>query len=175
MRKFTNPLDDLRIASPCLSDWNGMYGNERKRFCSECKLNVYNLSDMSQTEAENLLLNAEGRLCVRFYRRKDGTVLTKDCPVGWNLVKRRAAKRVTAVFSILAGFFAGVFTVRSVDSFQYLLPIEEVPDPVTTAEQVFVGELMPVAEVGGISAVDVRGRVDINYYKKKTSRSKIRR
>lgn len=41
MQHYTNPLDSVRIASPCSSDWNAMYGNERMRFCSECKLNVY--------------------------------------------------------------------------------------------------------------------------------------
>ena len=83
MNKYTNPLNSVRIASPCSADWNKMYGSERKRYCSECKLNVYNLSDMSQREAENFLINSEGRVCLRVFRRKDGTVLTKDCPVGW--------------------------------------------------------------------------------------------
>ncbi len=81
MNKFTNPLDNIKIASPCSADWDEMMGNERTRFCGECKLNVYNLSGMSQREAENLLLNSEGRLCVRFYKRADGTILTKYCPV----------------------------------------------------------------------------------------------
>lgn len=80
---FTDPLKNIRVAAPCPADWNEMYGDERKRFCSECKLNVYNLSGMTRREAERLIVNAEGRLCVRFFRRADGTVLTKNCPVGW--------------------------------------------------------------------------------------------
>ena len=59
-----------------------MYGDDRRRFCSQCKLNVYNLSGMTRDEAEQLVMNSEGRLCVRFFRRKDGTVLTQDCPAG---------------------------------------------------------------------------------------------
>jgi hypothetical protein len=74
MSKFTNPLNNIKIASPCNADWNEMVGDERTRFCGECKLNVYNLSGMSQREAENLLINSEGRLCVRFYKRADGAV-----------------------------------------------------------------------------------------------------
>jgi len=101
MSKFTNPLKDIKIASPCSQDWNEMIGTERKRFCGECKLNVYNLSGMSQTEAENLLINSEGRLCVRFYRRADGSVLTKDCPVGWQAIKRRVSRTATAAASLL--------------------------------------------------------------------------
>ena len=56
MNKFTNPLSNIKIASPCSQDWNEMIGTERKRFCGECKLNVYNLSGMSEQEAENLLM-----------------------------------------------------------------------------------------------------------------------
>lgn len=101
MSKFTNPLSNVKIASPCSQDWNEMIGTERKRFCGECQLNVYNLSGMSPREAENLLLNSEGRLCVRFFRRADGSVLTKDCPVGWQAIKRRVSKTATAAASLL--------------------------------------------------------------------------
>ena len=72
----------LTIASPCPASWDEMKGDERVRFCDECELNVYNLSDMSEEEALKLVEEREGRLCVRFYQRKDGTVLTQDCRVG---------------------------------------------------------------------------------------------
>jgi hypothetical protein len=41
MKESTNPLDKIKIASPCGANWDEMYGSERKRFCAECKLNVY--------------------------------------------------------------------------------------------------------------------------------------
>jgi hypothetical protein len=44
---------------------------------------------MTESEAEALLASASGRLCVQFYRRADGTVLTQDCPVGLAAVKRK--------------------------------------------------------------------------------------
>ena len=106
--KFTNPLNNLKVASPCSQDWDAMIGSDRKRFCGECRLNVYNLSGMSRTEAENLLLNSEGRLCVRFYKRADGTVLTKDCPVGWQAVKRRISRTAAAFVSLLFGLLSGL-------------------------------------------------------------------
>ena len=106
--KFSNPLDNIKIASPCSQNWDAMIGNERKRYCGECKLNVYNLSGMSQTEAENLITNAEGRLCVRFFRRADGTVLTQDCPVGWRAVKVRMTKMATAFASLIFGLIGGL-------------------------------------------------------------------
>ncbi len=108
MSQFTNPLNNVKIASPCSQDWNEMIGTERKRFCGECRLNVYNLSAMSPDEAENLLLNSEGRLCVRFYRRADGSVLTKDCPVGWQALKRRVSKVSTAAASMIFGIVGGL-------------------------------------------------------------------
>ena len=110
MQRFTSPLNNIRVASPCSANWNEMYGSERMRFCADCKLNVYNLSDMTRQEAENLIVSSEGRLCVRFFRRTDGTILTKNCPVGWQAVKRRVSRVGAAAFSILAGFFGGIFT-----------------------------------------------------------------
>lgn len=111
MSKFTNPLENVRIASPCSANWSEMYGNEQKRFCGDCKLNVYNLSGMTKAEAESLIMNAEGRLCVRFYRRADGSVMTNDCPVGWAGVKHRARVFATAAASLLVAIFTGVFFV----------------------------------------------------------------
>ena len=108
MSKFTNPLNNIKIASPCSQDWNEMIGTQRKRFCGECKLNVYNLSGMSRAEAQNLLLSSEDRLCVRFYRRADGSVLTKDCPVGWQAIKRRVSRISTAVASLIFGIVGGL-------------------------------------------------------------------
>jgi hypothetical protein len=107
MSKFTSPLNNVRIASPCSADWEEMYGDARKRYCGDCKLNVYNLSAMSRDEAENLITNGEGRLCVRFYQRADGTVITQDCPVGWAAVKHRAKVVTTAFFSLMIAILTG--------------------------------------------------------------------
>jgi hypothetical protein len=109
MPRFSSPvLDNIHIASPCPADWDAMYGDDRKRFCGDCKLNVYNLSDMTRDEAEALIMNAEGRLCVRIYKRTDGTVITKDCPVGWEKIKQRTRLYATALASLLVALFTGV-------------------------------------------------------------------
>ena len=104
-----SPLNNIKIASPCSADWNAMSGDDKKRFCGECKLNVYNLSGMTKDEAENLIIEKEGRLCVRFYRRSDGTVLTEDCPVGWAKVKKNISRTAAAAISLIIGLFAGLF------------------------------------------------------------------
>jgi len=116
-----------------------MGGNERKRFCGDCKLNVYNLSDMTRREAENLLLSSEGRLCIRFFRRADGTVLTKNCPVGWQAVKRRVSRVATAAFSLIAGLFGGIFAFNV---FREL--------PYETEIGVIASEYSSVSEIGDI-------------------------
>ena len=111
MSKFNSPLDNIKIASPCSTNWNEMFGNERMRFWGDCKLNVFNLWGMSRKDAENLIRSAEGRLCIRFYRRKDGTIITQNCPVGWAKVKQRAKGHLTAGFSLLLALFSGLFFV----------------------------------------------------------------
>ena len=91
-------LDDVRVASPCSASWDDMIGDDRVRFCQLCTKNVYNLSALSREDAEALLradqeregLRGEG-MCIRLYRRADGTVLTADCPDGARRKKRRLA------------------------------------------------------------------------------------
>lgn len=82
-------FDNIRIASPCNADWEKMKGDDKTRFCQQCQLSVYNISAMTAAESEILLLNRDGskRVCVRIYRRADGTVLTQDCPVGLRKIR----------------------------------------------------------------------------------------
>src|SRR5262249_55448755 len=74
-------------------------GDDRVRHCSECDLNVYNLSEMTRAEAERLILIREGRLCVRFYRRSDGTILTQNCPCGLRVLIRRVSRIAAAILT----------------------------------------------------------------------------
>lgn len=96
-------LDVIDVASPCRASWDAMTGDERARFCGQCSKHVYNLSGMSREEAESLVQDTEGSVCVRFYRRADGTVLTADCPVGvWDVRTRLA--RLWGGVAALIGF-----------------------------------------------------------------------
>lgn len=82
-------LDNIRVASPCSADWAKMTGDERTRACADCNKNVYNLSNLTREEAEALILEKEGKLCVRYYQRADGTILLKDCSIGVGKKRRR--------------------------------------------------------------------------------------
>jgi hypothetical protein len=108
MVRFNNPLNQLRVAAPCPADWDQMIGSERMRFCGQCSLNVYNLSRMTRSEAESLIARNEGGLCVRFYRRRDGSIITKDCPVGLRAIRRRVSYVAKAIGSMVLGLFAGL-------------------------------------------------------------------
>ena len=75
-------LELIDVASPCPVDWATMSGDETRRFCSQCKLHVYNLSEMTEEKAERFLrqrIAKENPACIRFFRRADGTILTRDC------------------------------------------------------------------------------------------------
>lgn len=97
-RRLTQ-LDSIRIASPCHVRWDSMSGDERSRFCSSCQLRVYNLAAMTAEEAADLISKSDGNLCVRLYRRRDGTILTRDCPTGQKA--RGLRKRWAAALSAL--------------------------------------------------------------------------
>jgi hypothetical protein len=99
-------LDRVRIASPCHASWHAMAGDDVARHCFACDKVVYNLSAMTRAEADQVLAEREGGLCVRFFQRADGTILTSDCPVGVRRTRRRRAA--------LAGIGAGAIAVAAV-------------------------------------------------------------
>ena len=103
-------LEDIRIAKPCRADWERMTGDERTRFCGSCHKNVYDLSQLTREQAHQLIAETEGEVCVRLYRRPDGTVLTSDCPVGRREVTRPLWWSVAGFVALLA---AGVGVFRS--------------------------------------------------------------
>ncbi len=88
-----------------------MQGNEQVRHCSDCSLRVYNLSAMTKAEADFLFANSSGKLCVRLFRRSDGTVILDNCPVGLRRLRdkmisslRVVAATIAAAISCVAAF-----------------------------------------------------------------------
>jgi hypothetical protein len=101
--QYDDLLRDLKVAAPCQAEWAKMTGDERARFCGLCRKNVYNLSEMTASEAAALIREKEGSLCARFFRRADGTVLTSDCPVGRRGRRRRNAAALVVLCSAALG------------------------------------------------------------------------
>ena len=98
-------LDNIRVAAPCTADWNQMTGDDRTRHCGACKKNVYNLSGMTRDEAEALLIERNGDLCVRYFQRHDGTILLADCTIG--VTRRRRRRWIAAAGAMLLAGSAG--------------------------------------------------------------------
>jgi hypothetical protein len=113
-RKVELPLlKQVRVASPCKERWDEMSGDEHVRFCGRCEKNVYDLSSLSSEQAESLLRERGESMCVRLFRRSDGTVLTSDCPVGG---RKRFWRKVTA--GAAAGVAAAGLTVAALGGHQ---------------------------------------------------------
>jgi len=109
MTKEKFDLDNLRIATPCAVGWANMAGDDRKRFCASCRLNVYNFSEMTAAEVETLVRRSEGKVCARMFRRADGTVLTRDCPVGLAAYRKRVSRFAGAALAMVIGLFSASY------------------------------------------------------------------
>lgn len=116
-------LDAVSVASPCHADWDAMRGDERARFCPSCAKNVYNLSAMTGAEAQSLIAEKEGELCIRFFQREDGTMLTRDCPVG-----AAAWKEKSPAFALWAGVMSLVVLLVAATSPALLSPANAQPE-----------------------------------------------
>jgi hypothetical protein len=136
-------LESLRIASPCTASWEAMAGDDRVRHCGGCRKNVYDLSAMARGEAEALVREKEGRLCVRLRRREDGTVITGDCPRGLAAARRRLARVAAAAAALFAALIASACG-RSSSGARTVGPPPPAADPPRTK----MGEAVAPATMG---------------------------
>lgn len=157
-------LDRVQVASPCTADWSSMTGDQSVRHCDQCGLYIYNLSEMPRDEAIELVQRTEGRLCVRFYRRADGTMITRDCPTGLRALRRKAAAglgRAAAAAAVVLGSIVSMglgrpwwsLRLRSVQPFsticEWINPTPPVVRTITPARTttmtmgVMVGRVVP--------------------------------
>jgi hypothetical protein len=170
------PLGKIRIAAPCNAEWKWMYGNDRVRFCGQCSQNVFNLSAMTTEEAEDLIRRTEGTLCVRFYRRRDGSILTKNCRFGLQAIRTRLTRTRTHIVAASLAFLSylgllgayklvdhqlntmndGVLEVRMGGMGRPL----EAPEESIRARAIY--EVAPTYDTSSISAVDVVVKLEIN-------------
>jgi hypothetical protein len=132
-------LDEVMIAAPCSVGWDSMKGDDRVRFCDKSELNVYNLSGMSDTEAEALLQNSQSNICVSLYRRADGTVITDNCPIGLrklrdNLVKARERGNLLAKVAAGAALFL-LGLPAGADDKKTSVPLAGTPCPPTAKDK----------------------------------------
>lgn len=53
-----------------------MQGDAKRRFCEQCQLHVHNLSAMSAVEREQFVVGIDGRTCITYELRADGSMVT---------------------------------------------------------------------------------------------------
>jgi hypothetical protein len=137
------------------------FEDKRVRFCSKCNLNVYNLSGMNRREAEALITKTEGRLCIRFYRRADGSILTRNCPVGLKAIKRRVAWLAQVVLGMVLSFVSGLgLYIFHLD--RKPVPLRGAPsifEPHTVLKGVFLVKPVSESEIPPIAARHSQGEV----------------
>lgn len=92
-------FDRLNLSFQCPANWEEMEGDDRRRYCGHCRKHVHNLSAMTRAEAEATVKGPE-EVCVRMERRRDGTIVVKDCPRA-----TEAGKRMSRIAA--AGLAAG--------------------------------------------------------------------
>lgn len=101
-------LDGISIPVPCPLAWDAMRGDDRSRFCGQCKQNVHDVSELTRAAAVELVTGGGRVPCLRVYRRLDGRVMTADCATKrervWKWLHQCAPWAATA-FALL--FMAG--------------------------------------------------------------------
>ena len=163
MSKDWFPLDNVKVAAPCAADWRFMYGDDRVRFCGQCSQYVYNLSALTREQAEDLIRRQEGRLCVRFYRRRDGTIITDNCPVGLRALKAKYNSTKATILKAVMAFLAYLGVLWWAERAHAVKPVVmgafAIPDPfpgvptVTRSEQFIreraIYQVMPATYADG--------------------------
>jgi len=145
-------LERARVASPCPMKWDDLTptGENAIRHCEACGLNVHNFAELTARQAEALLQHAAEtgeRLCGVLWRRADGTIITRNCPVGWRAARQRAvraASRVAAAIGLVLtggllfggqreGRLGALARVRSLEPFrsigEWISPTPPPPPP----------------------------------------------
>jgi hypothetical protein len=129
----TIDLDRVGVAKPCKANWAEMTGDDRVRHCGSCDLDVYDISAMRRDEAQAFLASraGAGRTCIRFFRRADGRLLTRDCPVGVRAAWRRMTWAAAALLA--AGFAAAAMFAPRGTGVSQVTPFKQVFEFVSAA------------------------------------------
>ncbi len=103
VREPVTGLPAVPLAFNCPASWDRMRGSDQVRHCSHCNRKVYNLSEMTRFEAKALVMREERHLCVRYYLRPDGNIMTKDCGRAVRM-RIRVTTALASAFGIFVGF-----------------------------------------------------------------------
>jgi hypothetical protein len=114
MRRSLPRLQSVQIETPCREDWRKMRGDRVRRYCDCCQLHVHDLTAMMAAEAEELLRNSDGRVCIRLARDKRGRPITLDrftpglrLPFGLTRTLGQAVAAIVFLFHLAGCRFTG--------------------------------------------------------------------
>ena len=100
-------VQSVTIKTPCSVGWENMEGDDKVRFCQQCKLNVHNLSNMTDKEAANILTaNKTKRLCVFMRKRPDGSIITDNCPEKLKKIRGHIRAYAASALMVITCFWA---------------------------------------------------------------------
>jgi hypothetical protein len=104
-------LDQVEVAIPCAARWDQMQGSRTQRFCQHCQKTVHDVSAMPHAEAERLLCQSAGSLCIRYVKGIDGQVQTLDyrAKKGGRTFSWRAWTLIGLAGALLAGVVNATF------------------------------------------------------------------
>ena len=72
-------VHELKVLQPCHVPWDEMQGDDRSRFCKICEKQVYNFSQMHESEIIDCLRDRSESVCAQIRRSDDGRIVTKQC------------------------------------------------------------------------------------------------
>ena len=142
-----------------------MVGNERVRYCPECKLDVYNFSSMTDEDVRQIVSGSKQRLCARVRQSPDGTVMPWNSSVRFSIVMRRISRvsriALTAAISVVPALGRPPHTTAG----QKLFQIEQRPTALALAVVDSNGAVIPKAQVTILNEktiTETKGETDAN-------------
>ena len=147
-----------QLAFACPKRWDDMKEDgPQRRFCDQCQLHVRDLSAMTERQGQQVLAEANDRLCVSYLVRPDGTMVTR---ARWEGMKRGWFTVQRAALTFLAMVLPFAFTSCNRDDRgqssrlggAMVMPSDDKNPPPTTLGRVRVprttGEPMPMRTAG---------------------------
>jgi hypothetical protein len=98
----------LRVRTACPKSWSELAGSGATRFCSECSLHVHGAAQLTRAQAERLVAEASGRVCMRLQIDPAGAPLYRDAAAAQPRVLDRAMRwALAAAAGLLAACHGG--------------------------------------------------------------------
>ncbi len=133
-------LKNVTIPKPCDADWNTMVGNERVRFCEHCSLHVHNLSALTRNQAERLVAQSNGRLCVRYHQDPNGRPALLPAVQKLHRIGRRVSRLAAGAFTASLSV-SSALAQESVRTGRILMPAAVQPGEHWTAGSSITGKV----------------------------------